>query len=156
MNIDLATIALILVISSIFQTIFIVLLSSKYPGVKHFGVSCSFLALGFLFVMLQANNSNALITVVAGNSLLLLAVIFQYMGLVRFLNLPENKWFPPLVFGFSLSTLIYFLFVFDSISYRIFFIYLSFGFMALLIAQTLYHQRHAPLPRQSPLLFFYF
>lgn len=156
MNIDLATIALILVISSIFQTIFIILLSSKYPGVKHFGVSCSFFALGFLFVMLQANNSNALITVVAGNALLLLAEIFQYMGLVRFLNLPENKWFPPLVFGFSLSTLFYFLFVFDSISYRIFFIYLSFGFMAMLIAKTLYQQRHAPLPRQSPLLFFLF
>lgn len=108
MNIDLATIALILVISSIFQAIFILLLSSKYPGVDHFGVSCSFYALGFLFVMLQGSNAHDLITVVIGNALLLLALIFQYMGLVRFLELPENRWFPPFIFGFCLLALFYF------------------------------------------------
>lgn len=120
MNIDLATIALILVISSIFQAIFILLLSSKYPGVEHFGVSCSFYALGFLFVMFQGNNANGLITVVLGNSLLLLALIFQYMGLIRFLELPENRWFPPLVCGCCLVTLVYFQLIYDSISLRIF------------------------------------
>lgn len=156
MNIDLATIALILVISSIFQALFIFLLFSKYPGVSYFGVSCSFFALGFLFVMLQTNHASALLTVVIGNALLLLAQIFQYLGLVRFLDLHENKWFPPLVFGFCLSTLIYFQFVFDSISYRVFFIYLSFGFMALLIARTLHQQDRAPLPRQVTMLIFLF
>lgn len=120
MNIDLATIALILVLSSIFQAIFILLLASKYPGVDHFGVSCSFYALGFLFIMFQDSNANGLITVVLGNALLLLALIFQYMGLVRFLELPENKWFPPLIFGSCLVTVIYFQLIFDSISLRIF------------------------------------
>lgn len=156
MNIDLATIALILVLSSIFQAVFILLLSSKYPGVDHFGVSCSFYALGFLFVMFQGSNANDLITVVLGNSLLLLALIFQYMGLVRFLELPENRWFPRLVFGFCLLTLVYFQFIFDSISLRIFFVYLSSGLIALLVANTLRKKRNALVPRQIPILFFIF
>lgn len=101
MNIDLATIALILVISSIFQAIFILLLSSKYPGVDHFGVSCSFYALGFLFVMLQGSNAHDLITVVIGNALLLLALIFQYMGLVRFLSCPKTGGFRRLFSDFA-------------------------------------------------------
>jgi len=156
MNIDLATIALILVISSIFQAIFILLLSSKYPGVEHFGVSCSFYALGFLFVMFQGSNANGLITVVLGNSLLLLALIFQYMGLVRFLELPENRWFPPLVCGCCLVTLVYFQLIYDSISLRIFFVYLSFGFIAFLIAYTLFKHKYTLVPRQVPILFLLF
>lgn len=156
MNIDLATIALILVISSIFQAIFILLLASKYPGVELFGVSCALYALGFLFVMLQGSDAYDLITVVIGNSLLLLALIFQYMGLVRFLELPENRWFPPLILGFCLLTLIYFQLIFDTISLRIFFVYLSFGFIALLIAYTLFKHQHALVPRQVPMLFLLF
>ncbi|MEO1816053.1 MAG: HD domain-containing phosphohydrolase [Acetobacterium sp.] len=156
MNIDLATIALILVISSIFQAVFILLLASKYPGVDHFGVSCSFYALGFLFVMLQGSNAYDLITVVIGNALLLLALIFQYIGLVRFLELPENRWFPPLVFGFCLLALIYFQFVFNSISIRIFSINLAIGLIALLIARTLTQKNSAPLPRQTQLLLLLF
>ncbi|WP_373484387.1 diguanylate cyclase [Acetobacterium sp.] len=156
MNIDLATIALILVISSIFEAIFILLLSSKYPGVEHFGASCSFFALGFLFIMLQGSNASDLITVVLGNTLLLLALIFQYMGLVRFLDLPENKWFPPLVFGLCLLALIYFQYVFDASSYRTFFVYLSLGLIAFLLAHTLHQQRNALLPRQTPLFFLIF
>jgi diguanylate cyclase (GGDEF)-like protein/PAS domain S-box-containing protein len=156
MNIDLATIALILVISSIFQAVFILLLASKYPGVDHFGVSCSFYALGFLFVMLQGSNANGLITVVLGNALLLLALIFQYIGLVRFLELPENRWFPPFVFGFCLLALIYFQFVFNSISIRIFSINLAIGLIALLIAETLRKKTNAPLPRQAQLLLLLF
>ncbi|WP_051355696.1 HD domain-containing phosphohydrolase [Acetobacterium malicum] len=156
MNIDLATIALILVLSSIFQAIFILLLSSKYPGVDHFGVSCSFYALGFLFVMLQGNNFNDLFTVVIGNALLLLALIFQYMGLVRFLELPENRWFPPIIFGFCLFALIYFQFIFDSISARIFAINLSIGLISLLSAQTLNNHKNALIPRQIQLLFLLF
>lgn len=153
MNIDLATIALILVISSIFQAIFIFFLSSKYPGVDHFGASCSFFALGFLFVMLQGSSDNGLVTVVIGNALLLLALIFQYLGLVNYLDLPENKWLPSIVFGFCLVLLIYFEFVFNSISLRIFFVYLSFATIALLIATTLFNIRKPPFPRQIPLLF---
>lgn len=156
MNIDLATIALILVISSIFQAIFILLLSSKYPGVDHFGVSCSFYALGFLFVMLQGSNAHDLITVVIGNALLLLALIFQYMGLVRFLELPENRWFPPFIFGFCLLALFYFQFIFDSISARIFAINLSIGLISLLSAQTLNNHKNALMPRQTQLLFLLF
>ena len=156
MNVDLATIALILVLSSIFQAIFILLLSSKYPGVDHFGVSCSFYALGFLFVMLQGSNAHDLITVVIGNALLLLALIFQYMGLVRFLELPENRWFPPIIFGFCLFALIYFQFIFDSISARIFAINLSIGLISLLSAQTLNNHKNALMPRQTQLLFLLF
>ncbi|AWW27615.1 HD domain-containing phosphohydrolase [Acetobacterium sp. KB-1] len=156
MNIDLATIALVLVLSSIFQAVFILFLSSKYPGVDHIGVSCSLFALGFLFVMFQANTINALITVVAGNSLLLVALIFLYKGLVQFLDLPENKWLPPIIFGFCLLTLIYFQFVFDNISLRIFSVYLSIGLIALLIADTLRKGNNTHLPRQAPLLLFLF
>lgn len=156
MNIDLATIALILVLSSIFQAIFILLLASKYPGVDHFGVSCSFYALGFLFIMFQDSNANGLITVVLGNALLLLALIFQYMGLVRFLELPENKWFPPLIFGSCLVTVIYFQLIFDSISLRIFFVYLSFGLIALLVAGTLRRKSNSLFMRQIPILFLIF
>jgi diguanylate cyclase (GGDEF)-like protein/PAS domain S-box-containing protein len=156
MNIDLATIALILVISSIFQAIFILLLASKYPGVELFGVSCSFYALGFLFVMFQSSNANGLITIVLGNALLLMALIFQYMGLVRFLELPENRWFPPLVFGSCLLALFYFQFVYDSISLRIFFVYLSSGLIALLVADTLRKKSNALVPRQIPILFLIF
>ncbi len=152
MNIDLATIALILVISSILQAIFIFLLSSKYPGVFHFGASCAFFALGFLFVLLQGSNTNVLISVVFGNALLLLALIFQYRGLVRFLDLPENKWFPPVVLGFCLVALIYFQLIFNTISLRIFFVYLCFGVIALLTAATLFKARKKSFPRQIPLL----
>nr|WP_320024428.1 hypothetical protein [uncultured Acetobacterium sp.] len=93
MNIDLATIALILVISSVFQAIIVFAHSSKYSGTYHFGIGCSLFALGFLFVMLQGRISYPQLTIVISNSLLLLALIFQYMGLVRFLNLNEKNGF---------------------------------------------------------------
>lgn len=155
MNIDIATIALFLVISSIFQAIIVFFQSSlnkKYPGITNFGIGCSFFALGFLLIMLQDVFPYALLTVVLGNSLLLLALIFQYVGLVHFLNLIEIKWLPWGIFTICLFSLVYFEFIYDSVLFRIFAIYLSFGFISLLTAFTLAKNKITALALQTKFL----
>lgn len=148
MNIDLVTLALILVISSVFQAIVVFAHSSKYPGTYHFGIGCSLFALGFLFVMLQGRISYPLLTIVVGNSLLLLALIFQYMGLARFLNLNENKWIPLLCVVLCLSLLIYFQFFINSFAFRSFTVHFFFGVISFLIASTLHKSKLAFLTPQ--------
>lgn len=155
MNIDIATIALFLVISSIFQTIIVFFQSSlnkKYPGITTFGIGCSFFALGFLLIMLQNVLPYTLFTVVLGNVLLLLALIFQYVGLAHFLNLIEIKWLPQAIFAICLFSLIYFEFIYDSIFLRSFAIYLSFGFISFLTAFTLAKNKMTALALQTKFL----
>lgn len=156
MNIDLATIALILVISSVFQAIIVFAHASKYPGIYHFGVGCSLFALGFLFVMLQGITYYALITIVIGNSLLLLALIFQYMGLTRFLNLNENKWIPLLSVVLCLLLLNYFQFFYNSFAFRSFTIHFFFGVISFLIASALHKNKLTSLAPQVHFLMLLF
>lgn len=156
MNIDLATIALILVISSVFQAIIILAHASKYPGIYHFGVGCSLFALGFLFVMLQGVISYPLITVVISNSLLLLALIFQYLGLVRFLNLAKNKWIPLTSFVLCLFLLGCFQFIYNSFAIRSSTVYLFFGVISFLIASALHKNKLTALTVQVHFLFLLF
>lgn len=156
MNIDLNTIALILVISSVFQAIIIFVQFSKYPGIFHFGLGCTSFALGFLFVMLQEILSYAMITVVLGNSLLLLALILQYIGFVKFFDLSGNKWIPLALLALCFLLLIYFQFIYYSISYRIFTIYFCLGLVSFITAFTLFKNKLTSLTSQVHFLFLLF
>jgi diguanylate cyclase (GGDEF)-like protein/PAS domain S-box-containing protein len=156
MNIDIATIALILVISSIFQAVIVFFQSSKYPGTYIFGIGCAVFALGFLFVMLQNSYHNTFVTVVLGNLLLLLALIFQAVGLIRFLDMRENKWFFAGVFVLCFLLLSYFLFAYNAICYRIFFMYLSIGAISFLSAHKIKGHKIISLSPQVRFFIFLF
>ena len=156
MNIDLNTIALILVISSVFQAIIIFVQSSKYPGVFHFGLGCSSFALGFLFVMLRGVVFSALVTVVLGNSLLLLALVLQYIGFVKFFNLAGKTWIPLIILGFCVLMLFYFQFIYNSNAMRIFALYFCLGLISFIISFTLLKNKIVSLAPQVQFLFLLF
>lgn len=148
MLIDMRTIALILVISSFFQGIVIIfqsLVNKNYQGIRIFGISFYFCALGFLFILLQTIISCSFVTIVLGNSLLLLALIFQYVGLLRFLNLKEKTWLSNAVFFVAFLLLNYFNFIDDNITCRVFSLSISIALISLLTAFGLLKSRIASL-----------
>ncbi|HEY5558021.1 diguanylate cyclase domain-containing protein [Acetobacterium sp.] len=148
MEIDSSTIAIILISSSIFQAIIIFFQSSlnrNYQGIRLFGISCCLFGLGFLFIILRHLTSLTQVVTILGNSLLLLAIILQYMGLIRFFNLKEKKWLSLSVLALYLLLMTYFSFISHSVSHRIFIIHLSMGLIYLLIASDLLKNKIIPL-----------
>lgn len=155
MIIDMRTVALILVISSFFQGIVIIFQSfvnKNYQGIRMIGIGYYLCALGFVLIMLQTVISCPLITIALGNSLLLLALIFQYSGLMQFLKLKEKRWFPNTVFIMALLSLTYFSTIHDDITSRVFSISLAIALMALLMALDLLKNRITALIRTTRFL----
>ncbi|MBC3888065.1 diguanylate cyclase [Acetobacterium paludosum] len=155
MNIDMRTIALILVISSVFQGIIIIFQASvnrKYQGINIFGIGYYLCALGFLFIILQTIISNSFITIILGNSLLILALIFQYAGLMRFLKIKVAKWIALSVFMITFFLLTYFNYINNNITYRIFSVSISVSLISFLIASSILKNKITSLVASTKLL----
>jgi len=92
-KIDLGTFALILIISNIIQAMFIFVhaaISKKYKGLKEYAIGSIALAAGFLFISTQSIVSPLTVINIFGNSLIILAAMFQYAGLMRFIGSKVN------------------------------------------------------------------
>ena len=122
MKIDTGTIALVLIISNFIQAVLIFSQSSlnkNYRGVILFATGSSIYAAAYLLILMQGIISIPLLTVVLGNLLLLLAIIFQYTGLMRFLELKVYKWFVVSIFAACLLLFIYFEYIDNNITLRL-------------------------------------
>lgn len=121
LKIDLGTFALILILSNIIQAIFIYFqaaINKKYQGLKEYALGSIFLSLGFLFIFLQSIAQHAFIINITGNSLIILAAMFQYIGLMRFIGRKVNLRFICLLLAISVSFLTYFS-IYNNITLRV-------------------------------------
>jgi len=140
MKIDISTIALIIVISNIMLAILIFFqsyINKKYRGIIFFAIGSTLYAIGFLLILMQEIISITFLTVVFGNSLLLLAIIFQYYGLMRFLEIKVHSNTINLLFVIVFFALFYFEYFDNNITFRVLIINLSIAIVSFLISLSI-------------------
>lgn len=94
MEIDIRTLSLVNSIAAVIQVIALTLqyiLVKTYRGIGWWLIGFLMFALGFLFAPLRDISQISQISIFFHNLTLILGIVFLYIGLLRFLNLKENK-----------------------------------------------------------------
>jgi len=95
MNIDIRTLVIVAGITNVLQVIAIFLqylINKTYRGIGWWVLGFASSAIGFVLLLLRDHISIELISIIAANGLLILGGIFQYIGIMRFLDKKENRW----------------------------------------------------------------
>ena len=111
MEIDIRTLAIVLVIIDILQAIaffFQYRINKTYRGIGWWVLGSSLAATGYFLLLLRDGIPNAFITIILANTLLIAGLFFMYIGIVRFLDQRENRWIIGLVFAIFLIAFSYF------------------------------------------------
>ena len=140
MKIDLSTVAIILILSNIIQAVFIFVhaaINKKYQGLKEYAMGSIVLAVGFLFIFLQSLVKPSAFIDVIGNSLIILAAIFQYSGLMRFIGSKVNYRFIFVLFIVSCFLLSYFS-IYSNITARVVDVAVTISIIFAITAQGLF------------------
>ena len=121
MKIDLGTIALILIISNVILSIFIfvqAISNKKYNGIKQYSMGNILFSAAFLFLFLKDIVHYDLIAALIGNLLILFAMSFQYVGIMKFILGRVNYSHISIILFFSAVLLSYFTYK-DNIEVRL-------------------------------------
>jgi PAS domain S-box-containing protein len=121
MNIDVRTLSIVLALASILQLIAILfqyVLNKTYKGLGWWAAGFAFSASGFLLFYLRGFLSIELISIILANLLVILGLVFQYIGILRFLNKKENRAFVIASLSIYVFSLFYFTYVNDLITVR--------------------------------------
>ncbi len=141
---DIRTLAMVLGITSIIQVIVFSLQASinkTYRGVGWWLLWSASAAVGFMFVLMRGIPAIHKISIIGQNSLLILGVIFLYIGIMRFLDKREKiKTVLTIYIGF-VSLLIYFTYVNDNITVRTVAIGVALAAVSFLTASDLYSNK---------------
>ena len=138
---DLRTLSLLLIITYILQVmaLFIQYRANKtYRGIGWWALGFALMAIGFVFLQLRDIISNALITIIFGNTLSVLGTIFLYIGIMRFFDKKENPWIIISILAFFLLPFIYYTYGKNDISARTVIVSAVMAAISFLAAQGLF------------------
>ena len=114
MNIDIRTLVIVVGITNVLQIIAIFLqylINKTYRGIGWWVLGFASGAIGFVLLLLRDHISIELISIIAANGLLILGGIFQYIGIMRFLDKKENRWIVISILTVFILSFFYFTYV---------------------------------------------
>lgn len=138
---DIRTLAMVLGITSIIQVIVFSLQASinkTYRGIGWWLLWSASAAAGFVFIILRALPAILKVAIIAQNSLLILGVIFLYIGIMRFLDKEERPVILAAIFIVFFSVMLYFTYVKDDIAVRTVAIGVALAVISFLTARDLF------------------
>ncbi|PKL69500.1 MAG: hypothetical protein CVV30_08070 [Methanomicrobiales archaeon HGW-Methanomicrobiales-1] len=121
MEIDIRTLAIVLVIISLLQSIaflFQYLTNKTYRGISWWVQGSSCAAAGYLLLLLRDAIPNALITIILANTLLVTGLLCIYIGITRFLDQRENRRVIGAIVALFLAAFLYFTYASNDITER--------------------------------------
>ena len=121
MDIDIRTLAIVLVIIDVLQSVaflFQYLTNKNYRGINCWVLGSSCAAAGYLLLFLRDAVPNALITIILANTLLVAGLLFIYIGITRFLDQRENRRVIGAIVAVFLAVFYYFTYASDDITAR--------------------------------------
>ena len=141
MNIDIRTLVLVLGITHIIQVVVFTyqyMLNKTIPGVGWWLMWSAVEVIGFTFMLLRGIPSMDSLAIIAQNALLVLGVIFLYIGLMRFLDKKENLGIVVSIFALFIIPFLYFLWVDNDIQVRGILVAAALATVSFLSAQGLW------------------
>jgi PAS domain S-box-containing protein len=111
---DIRTLAILLGITNVLQVIVLFLqykANKTYHGIGWWVLGSASSALGFALLLLRDRISIELISIIVTNALLILSAVFQYIGIMRFLDKQENRWIVIVILAVYLLSFSYFTYV---------------------------------------------
>jgi len=140
MNIDIRTLFIVLVMTDFLQAIAIFLqylLNKTYRGIGWWVLGFASVAIGFALLLLRDFITIDLISIILANALLVLGVIFIYIGSMRFFDKKENRKIVVPVFAVFILSYFYFTYVNNNITTRSFIISVTLAVVSFLTAWSL-------------------
>jgi diguanylate cyclase (GGDEF)-like protein/PAS domain S-box-containing protein/putative nucleotidyltransferase with HDIG domain len=150
MIIDLETLSLVLILSSAIQSIFIFNQSfhnKKIDGIKEYALGSMFLSLGFLFVFLIKQDYIAVFSLVSGHIIIMLAIVYQHIGMTRFMGIKVRTRLLTLFFTVSSVLIVYYSVLENEIMRRV--VASLFAFIVLVTISKYLIRKHAPYLKLS-------
>jgi len=141
MNVDIRTLAIVIVIVNCLQAIALILqymLNRTYKGVGWWALGCSSLSIGFIFLLMRDIVKIELPAIFFANIVLLAGHIFLYIGTTRFLGKKENCILVVSVSGIFLILTFYVIFVSRNDNLRAVILYLSAAVIIYLHSKSLF------------------
>jgi len=141
MNIDIRTLAIVVSITNFLQVMAIFFqyrINKAYAGIGWWLLGFASMALGSFFLFLRDVIAVKLITIICANASILVATIFIYIGIMRFLDKKENRTMIISVLAAFILSFFYYTYVNDDITLRTVIIYSAVAFMTLLTAMSLF------------------
>jgi PAS domain S-box-containing protein len=138
---DIRTLAMILGITSFVQVVvfsFQASINRTYRGIGWWLAWSISAAAGFVFILLRAIPAIHKISIIAQNSLLVLGVIFLYIGIMRFFDKKEPRGILLAIAIAFVSVMLYFTYVKDDITVRTIAIGVALAVVSLLSARDIY------------------
>ena len=144
MNIDLHTLFIVLVVTSFFQAVAILiqyLENRTYRGIGWWVLGFTALALGYILLLLRDYISVDLVSIVLANATIVASAIFIYIGIMQFLDKKVHPGFIISIFCVFVLSFSYFTFVRDDITIRSFIVSVALIIVLLLAAISLYKNK---------------
>lgn len=157
MLLDIKTLVFIFGLTNAIQATAIFILSIKnktYKGLSVWATGSAIIATGVFFILLRTIKPIESIAIFFQNVLVLLGLIFQYVGSLNFLDKKENKYFLGIFFIIFSSLYYYFIFTDNSISARNTISSIIFAIIAFLIAFNFFSARNQTIAKSSYFLSF--
>lgn len=142
---ELSVLFLIVALSIVLFTQVIALLvqyrvDRTYNGINYWIVGTGLMAVGFLVMPLVAVKSIRVIAIIS-NPLLILGLLFLYVGMTKFLNKRVMKWIPILIFILFMVLYLYFFLINNNLSARTFIISATISLISFIIAWQLFSEK---------------
>jgi diguanylate cyclase (GGDEF)-like protein/PAS domain S-box-containing protein len=121
MLLDIRTLVFILGFTQVIQIIVFFhqyLINKDYRGVRYWLMWSAAEVVGFGFMLLRENPSLRVTAIIFQNSMIILGVIFLYIGILHFFERKENRALVVSIFALSFLALSYFIFVENDIQIR--------------------------------------
>ncbi len=148
MNIDIGTIAILVVITHIIQIAVFThqyRTNKTYKGIGWWLAWSCFLAAGISIFVMRSVVDLPKIFAVFQNVLIVSGTLFIYIGFMKFLGRKENKLTLLLIFGFFIVPFLYFLFIEDAIRFRSGIINAALAFIAFFTVISFYKYKTKPI-----------
>lgn len=144
MNIEIHTLAFVLVITHLIQIIVFIyqyLINKNYRGIEWWLMWSVAEVIGFVFVLLREIPSIQVAAIFLQNFLFIIGVIFLYIGVMRFFEKKENRIFLFTIFLLFIVSFLFFLLVNDDIDVRGIIICVTLAIISFLTAHALLFYR---------------
>jgi PAS domain S-box-containing protein len=140
MEIDIRTLAIVLVIVYILQAVaffFQFRINKTYRGIGWWVLGSSLAAMGYVLLLLRDAIPIPLITIILANTLLISGAVFIYIGITQFLDQTENRWIILAIVAAFLIAFFYYTYGNDDISARTGIISITIAIISFLSALSL-------------------
>jgi len=160
MQLDIRTLAFVLGLTHIFQVIVFsyqyYINKDTYQGIGWWLLWSLSAAAGFAFILVRGVPGLFTLSIVGTNTLIVLGVIFLYIGIVRFFDRKEHPILPAALFGIFMVPFLYFHFIDDDILVRSIILGLSMAVIAFLSVHALLVYRHPSVAVSANFAAFFF